>query len=165
VVHHLTVQGGGCELTPIHHQGVVSVAQRHRTNIPIGVDLMALAGPPFTDQGFNAAATLQKLDPLIQQRMGVGFAHQDEFRSLRQQVPAKGFMAVQVIAEHGHTQGAYSLPQRPSQRLAASSSQSCFAWPSRGCTNSGTSGITLSQPGLTTTGVSTEWKYVTEPLA
>ena len=71
---------------------------------------MAFASPPFTDQGFNAAATLQKLDPLIQQRMGLGFAHQDEFKSLPQQLPAKGFMAVQVIAEHGYTQGSVLAP-------------------------------------------------------
>jgi hypothetical protein len=110
VVHHLTIRGGGCELTPIHQQGVISIPQRHRTDVPIGVDLMALAGPPFTDSGFNATATLQKLDPLIQQRMGLGFAHQDEFKSLRQHLPTEGFMAVQVIAEHGYAQGCVLAP-------------------------------------------------------
>ena len=59
----------------------------------------------------------------------------------------------------------YASPCSASQRLAALSSQSCFSLPSWGVTNSGASGMTFSQPGLTSTGVTTVWKWVTVPLA
>src|ERR671915_363113 len=165
VVHHLTIQGGGRELTPIHHQGVVSVPQRHRTNIPIGIDLMAFASPPFTDPGFNAAATLQNSTHSYSSGWDWGLHTRMNSNPCANNSRQKGSWQYRSSPSTVTPKEAYSLPQRPNQRLAALISPSCFAWPSWGRTNSGASGITLSQPGLTTTGVSTEWKYITEPLA
>jgi hypothetical protein len=55
-------------------------------------------------------------------RMGLGFAHQNKFTSLRQHLPLKGSWQYRSSPSTVTPRGAYSLPQRPNQRLAALSS-------------------------------------------
>ena len=78
VIQPLTVLIGGGEFTPVNPQGVIAIAERNRRGLAIRVDLAPSASPASANHGVDGAAPLQKLQPLVNDGMGSGFANQDE---------------------------------------------------------------------------------------
>ena len=144
------------KFAPVTIKRIIGIGQGRGSNIAIGFCFVLFSCPSFMHYGFNNTVKSQIINSFVQRFMRVRFAGQDEFKSLGQQRPAKGFVTVQIITEYRRAQrGILGLPRLSSQRREALISQSCFSWPSWGLINSGASGMTLSLPGLTSTGVTT----------
>jgi hypothetical protein len=89
--------------------------------------------------------------------MGVGLANQDESEPLGRSSAAKRLVAGAVVAEDNRLQPAACPAMRGQPALGGSELPPCCCALSCGRMNAGASGMPLSPPGLTSTGVRAAW--------
>ena len=91
------------QFTPVHRQGIGPGAQGHSVDIAIGPAFRCAACPVPVAHLADGAQTTEQRDLLIQRRVGVGFAGEDEVLLLdSRNLLTEGLITVQIIAKIGH---------------------------------------------------------------
>ena len=103
-IKNLSLGRGHGEFTPVDFEGVLAFGQGNLVGIAIGIvfPLGTVLDTHFEQRQILAPG--QKIDPVVEGLMGIGFADVDKMKVVEQGLSAEGLMGVNIIAEQGDLQ-------------------------------------------------------------
>lgn len=101
-VKNFSLRVGDGQFTPVGLEAVLCVGQRHRMGITIGVGFPLVAGVLNPQgEGLEILAGWEKVDPVVEGLVRLGFADKNEMETQKEAAPAGGLMGIEVVAEQG----------------------------------------------------------------